>query len=440
MCIKEQLVIKVSVIIPVYNPGKGIVRCIDSLKSQTLKDIEMLFIDDCGTDDAHEYIKSIKKNDPRIRLIKNIHNIGAGASRNRGIEEARGKYVAFVDPDDYISDNFLELLYYQAEKTGTDIAKGICLNVDECGHLESSHSPYLLNEIIRNGLKNGLSLYSLFTFQHTTAIYRREMIISSGARYAPSNFSEDSVFLLKACYAAKRIAFADTASYYYVSRKGSGVRDFSINRWDGTVISLKEMLGFIEKKRIYNQEGYKYAITRTISLLDLQKYFEDNDKAVDSHEMLTTAIDLVKSIPYSTELMKKDGVIDALMKHNINLSVNPYGKNWRNVPYCEFENRVNIWVKYLQQFPAYGWINQDYIWQVFENCITYQEWTSRKEKKSKLRELRKMAHQLPDKTVLTKNYISMRLFVEFGLDMFNLRKTKAGEAVRFVAALMRNSD
>ena len=439
MSILEQSAIKVSVIIPVYNPGDGIVRCLRSLQNQTLKEFEMLFIDDGGTDAACEYIRDAGKNDHRIRLLKNPHNMGAGASRNRGIGEASGEYLAFVDPDDYVSENFFELLYNQAQKTGADIAKGICLNVDENGLPDSSYDPYTLNKRICDGLKEGVPLYALFTFQHTTAIYRREMVSSSMARYAPSNFSEDSAFLLKVCYAAKQIDIVNEAAYYYVSRGGSGVRNFSINRWNGTLVSLKEMLGFIKDKRIYTKDGYQYAATRTISLLDLQKYFEDNDRSADTQEMLSTARDLVKSLPYCSGLMKTDSVIDALVKHNINLSVNPYGKIWRYVPYNEYESRVDTWVEFLQKHPEYGWASQGYVWQVFENCLTYGDWKNQKEKKKKIKELRRKARQLPDKTVLTKNFVSMRLFVDFGLDVFNLRKTRLGEAIRFFTALTRKT-
>lgn len=431
--------IKISVIIPVFNPGDGISKCIECLQQQTFQAIEMIFIDDCGTDNSIKIIRDAAKKDTRIRLLTNSQNIGAGASRNRGIEEALGEYLSFIDPDDYVSENFFELLYKKAAETDADIVKGICLNVDESGCPDTSYDPYILNDRIREGMKGGQPAYSLYTYQHTTGIYRRDMVISSQSRYAPSNFSEDSVFLLKACYTAKRIEFVDEAIYYYVSRGTSGVRNFSINRWEGTLISLREMLAFIENKRIYNQDGYQYAVTRIISLLDLQKYFEDNDVFADSPKMLSIARELVKSLPYCSELAKVDGVIDALVKYGINLSVNPYGKIWRIVPYSEYEDRMNTWVDFLQKHPEYGWISQGYVWQVFENCITYENWTSRREKKEKIKELRKRAHQLPDRKVLIKNFVSMRLFVNFGLNMFTLRKTWIGKAVRFVTAAIRKS-
>lgn len=80
---KEGYIPKVSVIIPVWNPGPGISRCIESLRNQTLNDIEMIFVDDCGTDNSMDKVHSAAKKDSRIRIIENEENFGAGPSRNR---------------------------------------------------------------------------------------------------------------------------------------------------------------------------------------------------------------------------------------------------------------------------------------------------------------------------------------------------------------------
>ena len=101
----------VSVIVPVWNPGPGITRCIESLRNQTLEEIEMIFVDDCGTDDSMDKVRDAAEDDSRILIIENGKNIGAGPSRNRGIEAARGEYLSFVDPDDHVAPDFLELLY-----------------------------------------------------------------------------------------------------------------------------------------------------------------------------------------------------------------------------------------------------------------------------------------------------------------------------------------
>lgn len=431
--------IMVSVIIPVYNPGAGIVRCIRSLQNQSLKNIEMIFIDDCGTDEACEYIEKAASDDGRIILLGNARNIGAGPSRNRGIEEAQGRYLAFVDPDDYIADDFLELLYRKAIETDTDIVKGVLKNVDENDIPDSIEDPCSLNTSIKEGMKEGKPLYSLFTFQHTTAIYRREMVISTQVLYGSSNISEDAVFLLKAGYAANSIEFEDKAVYYYVARQKSAVRNFALDRWDGTFISLKEMLRFIDEKKIYTTESYQYAITRIISILDLQQYYRDNEPSIDSGRMLDQIRKLTASTSFCNVLIKEDVIIDALMTFEKNLSINPYGRIWRVVPYMEYKRRVDIWVDFLGEHPEYGKRCQKYLWKLFEDSIVCKGAANESERKQHLKYLRLKVRCLPDKTVLTKDFIAMRLFVDYGIDAFGLRNTWIGEAVKSIAAKIRKT-
>lgn len=97
----------VSIITPVYNASKYIREMIDSVLSQTYKNIEFILINDCSTDNSVDIINSY--NDSRIRLINNINNLGAALSRNRGIEMAKGRFLAFIDSDDVWESNKLEL-------------------------------------------------------------------------------------------------------------------------------------------------------------------------------------------------------------------------------------------------------------------------------------------------------------------------------------------
>ncbi|MBQ4484990.1 MAG: glycosyltransferase family 2 protein, partial [Prevotella sp.] len=111
----KEITPKASVIVPVWNPGSGISRCVESLRDQTLEDIEMIFVDDCGTDGAMDIVRAAAAEDSRIRIITNTENVGPGISRNAGIDIARGEYLSFVDADDYVSPNFLEVLYTKAK-------------------------------------------------------------------------------------------------------------------------------------------------------------------------------------------------------------------------------------------------------------------------------------------------------------------------------------
>ena len=116
--------IKISVIIPIYNMEEYLPQCLDSIVSQTLREIEILCIDDGSTDGSEEVLKLYCNRDSRIRVIKQ-NNQGVSCARNLGIEEASGKYVIFMDPDDWYPDKeILETLYVGAEKNNVSIAGG----------------------------------------------------------------------------------------------------------------------------------------------------------------------------------------------------------------------------------------------------------------------------------------------------------------------------
>lgn len=111
----------VSIIVPVYNVEKYLAKCIESILSQTYRDIEVLLIDDGSTDGSADICKEYSRQDDRIRYIRQ-ENGGLGNARNRGIQEASGKYILFIDSDDYIAENMVEQLYQNIITSGADMA------------------------------------------------------------------------------------------------------------------------------------------------------------------------------------------------------------------------------------------------------------------------------------------------------------------------------
>lgn len=99
---------KLTVIVPIYNVEPYITQCIESILSQTLKDIEIICIDDCGNDNSIEIVKNYTKKDNRIKIIKNDENMGLGYSRNIGILNASGEYISCIDSDDWIVETMFE--------------------------------------------------------------------------------------------------------------------------------------------------------------------------------------------------------------------------------------------------------------------------------------------------------------------------------------------
>lgn len=112
---------KVSIIVPVYNVEKYIDRCLNSLVNQTLKEIEIIIVNDNTPDNSMKICEEYAKRDNRIKIYNKEQNEGLGLTRNYGIKKANGEYIAFVDSDDYVDNDFYEKLYNKIIKTNSDI-------------------------------------------------------------------------------------------------------------------------------------------------------------------------------------------------------------------------------------------------------------------------------------------------------------------------------
>ena len=164
---------KVSVIIPVYNAAQYLERCLDSVINQTLKDIEIICINDCSTDNSLEILEEYASKDNRIKIIDFKENKGVAAARNAGINEAQGEYIGFVDPDDYIDSDFYAQLYKKAYETKADIVKGNDINVVYC---DGTKKMLPQNESIKEHKIN-------FWVQFTTAIFKKDFLIKNNIEF-----------------------------------------------------------------------------------------------------------------------------------------------------------------------------------------------------------------------------------------------------------------
>lgn len=238
---------KVSVIIPVYRPGDGFTRCIDSLRRQKLEEIEMIFVDDRGEDGSMEILRRVARRDPRIRILTNPKNLGAGASRNAGIEAARGEYLSFVDADDYVSRDFLQRLYRKAKAEDLDIVKGGVFHVEEDGSVVDSLFSRQ-NRVMREQMKGrDVSIGLVFTYSHWAAVYRHSLFDDSSVRYGLTSKGEDTTFLLRIGHAARSLGFDDGAVYYYVHRMDSATHTFSPESLEDQRRSVRDKVDLISE-------------------------------------------------------------------------------------------------------------------------------------------------------------------------------------------------
>jgi glycosyltransferase involved in cell wall biosynthesis len=204
---------KISVIIPVYNRGEFLNQCLDTVESQSLKEIEIICIDDGSTDNSLEIIKKHAEKDRRIKVISQ-DNIGVGLTRNKGIEESNSEFICFMDPDDYYpSNDVLEVLYSAAKQNGALIAGG-SWSEDCKGEIKTEftgiYSKYVFEE-------DGFVDYDDYQFDYGyhRFIYNRKMIIKNNVYFPPYRRFQDPPFFVKAMIIAGSFYAVKKQSYRY---------------------------------------------------------------------------------------------------------------------------------------------------------------------------------------------------------------------------------
>ena len=200
----------VSIIVPVYKVEPWLKRCLDSLIGQTLREIEIICIDDGSPDNCGKMIDEYAERDKRIKVFHQ-KNQGAAVARNVGLVAAKGEYIGFVDPDDWADCGFFEGLYKVARKTGSDIVKGSVVRKDFNG----THSGPSFDGIRENRAN--------FSYSFWSAIYKRTFLKKNDISFPAGVITgQDLVFLVKAVCLANRIELVDNDVFYkYEKREGS---------------------------------------------------------------------------------------------------------------------------------------------------------------------------------------------------------------------------
>lgn len=208
----------VSVIVPVYNTEKYLHECLSSLCGQTLKNIEIICVNDGSTDNSSLIIEEFASRDPRIRYVDRI-NSGVSEARKAGILCARGEYIGFIDSDDYVNPEYFELLYEAACKEDADMAatSGI-VHFDE----KKSWKAYVFigESKSLSPLQRGQFIFS--TTVPWNKILKRELCHSALPYYVCiATRMEDLMLSAPAVFKAKKITLISGAKYYYRQHKDS---------------------------------------------------------------------------------------------------------------------------------------------------------------------------------------------------------------------------
>lgn len=309
---------KISVIVPVYNSEKYIRRCIESVLRQKYKNWELILVDDGSVDSSFKIINEYSKVNRNVIVIHE-ENSGPGIARNTGISYSSGEYIVFLDSDDEIQEDYLQLLASHNE----DIVFVDVLQKDSKGHIlcEEKISKYCScakDEILRKQMTGAIP------WGGCRKAVKTRLLIEHEIRYTDDKVGEEAVFSFLLLYFASSIGFINRFVYFYNIHEGSLSTTVLDDPW-GPVV--KKMIVTVRSLSVYD----KYANTlnsfivssTAISLRRLATYYKWNEYSRKSNDRLNCFESMLDSL-YSTDhtsLRKEAMVMEYLIKKRMKLTI-----------------------------------------------------------------------------------------------------------------------
>lgn len=305
---------KVSIIIPVYNVEKYLRKCVQSVISQTLKEIEIFLIDDGSSDNSWKIVQEFAKKDKRIVAIQQ-ENAGAAVARNRGLELAKGEYIGFVDSDDHVDVDYFEKLYKTASEQDADIARAYVQSEIETSedyqlaHSAEGYDNYYNIESKVMVEKNKLNL----TSSNWLAIYRRSILEKNKIRFIPEiKTGQDNIFNLHVSYFANKVVFVREFTYYHMNRRDGSLMtgyNFTPSGLISRAMVIEETVRFLNSIKNYDKDVYTYRIKDVFSFFHSRLIKTSVDR-VSREELASILVPVWKEVKYKDEIKKlliKDG-------------------------------------------------------------------------------------------------------------------------------------
>ena len=272
---------KVSIIIPLYNAEKYINTCIESILEQTFKDFELIIIDDCSTDGSYEIAK--KYDDPRIKLIQQEKNSGDAATRNLGIKTACGEYIYFVDDDDALMTNIVEIFLNAAEESGADLVitnqrfetpdadfvfgSKVKIKRIACRNPNPRFFSDDINErILHEYLPRNTHWEPWMKFQ------RRDFMIEHNILFPITWCTTDRLFYLSQLCFAKKVQMINCCGYVYRRHPNQTVQSSIDKALSESLRSMPQAVEFINK--LFSKLDLTPEQINTLAIKSMIEYFE----------------------------------------------------------------------------------------------------------------------------------------------------------------------
>lgn len=299
---------EISIIVPVYKVEKYLKKCVDSILAQTFTDFELILVDDGSPDDSGKICEEYAEKDARVRVLHK-ENGGLSSARNAGIEVAKGKYLGFIDSDDYIAEDMYELLYNTIIKEDADLS--ICGIYDVYEGKAPIVKPTIEKVVSAEEALLLILQGNIISVHAVNKLYKRELF--SSIRYPEGKYHEDSFIIVDLLNQCHKVAINSKQKYYYYHRIGSiNTESFSekqfefIEAWEKNEMKLKDRSQEI-KKAAHQRVCFanflvldKIIVANATSLPETKKivsYLRSNFRFIMKNEIFT------KSRKFSTILL-----------------------------------------------------------------------------------------------------------------------------------------
>jgi glycosyltransferase involved in cell wall biosynthesis len=271
------MTLQVSILVPIYNVSDYIERCAHSLFQQTFDDIEYIFVNDCTPDDSIEKLQKVIEQYPNrkpfVKIINHEKNKGSSASRNTAIDNSTGQYIQYIDSDDWIEPDMVEVMYKKAEAEAADIV--ICDILVERKNRKDYYNDYIP--------KNNQDYFRCMLEQKCCLGYlvlklvRRELFELSGSCFVETlNILEDRFALTMLYYYAKKIVKIDKAFYHYDKTNANSLTSYKTSMHYENIILFHTLLGnFLKEKGLY--EKYKQVVEQSKVGLKSELFYKTKD-------------------------------------------------------------------------------------------------------------------------------------------------------------------
>lgn len=257
-CDSQKAECRLSVIVPVYNMASDarLSYCMNSLLHQTISDYEVIAVDDASTDESAAILKDLEVHHSEVlHVICCQENHRQGGAKNKGLQAARGEWIAFIDADDWVVPDYFERLLKKAEETGAD-----CVGTDYCIVTEHTMTP---GPVVANGSPEQTGvlddqkrrLLILDSGSLCVKIYRREIVVDCPSRFPEDIFYEDNAIANTWIVRMRQYEYVPGPLYYYYQHEDSTVHTVTKNRLEDRLAAGRIMLeeaksyGFLERYR-----------------------------------------------------------------------------------------------------------------------------------------------------------------------------------------------